>query len=90
MSTELIQSVYSHYIIIGCSIAGLVWGGVNAMFVSDYFTHQPMLRHERYFAYKSKLFRAFDLTSFFSLFSAGQQGGAGRQQNPRQQENASG
>ena len=31
----LVQSVYSHYIIIGCSIAGLVWGGVNAMFVSN-------------------------------------------------------
>lgn len=33
-SPEIIQSVYSHYIIIGCSIGGLVWGGVNAMFVS--------------------------------------------------------
>ena len=34
MSQELIQSAYSHYIIIGCSVGGLVWGGVNAMFVS--------------------------------------------------------
>lgn len=30
----LIKSDYSHYIIIGCAIGGLVWGGVNAMFVS--------------------------------------------------------
>lgn len=34
MSQELIQSAYSHYIIIGCSVGGLVWGGVNAMFVN--------------------------------------------------------
>ena len=32
--TELIASQYSHYIIIGCSVLGLVWGGVNATFVS--------------------------------------------------------
>ena len=32
--TELIASQYSHYIIIGCSVVGLVWGGVNATFVS--------------------------------------------------------
>jgi len=30
----LVKSEYSHFIIIGCSIAGLVWGGVNAMFVN--------------------------------------------------------
>lgn len=30
----LVKSEYSHYIIIGCSIAGLVWGGINAMFVN--------------------------------------------------------
>ena len=29
-----IESNYSHYIICGCSVLGLVWGGVNAMFVS--------------------------------------------------------
>ena len=31
----LVKSEYSHYIIIGCSIAGIVWGGINAMFVSN-------------------------------------------------------
>ena len=29
-----IESGFSHYIIIGCSVLGLVWGGVNAVFVS--------------------------------------------------------
>ena len=33
----LVKSEYSHFIIIGCSIAGLVWGGINAMFVSNLF-----------------------------------------------------
>ena len=32
---SIIESVWSHYIIIGCSVVGLVWGGVNAMFVSN-------------------------------------------------------
>ena len=34
MSSTLIESGYSHYIIIGTSVVGLVWGGVNAMLVS--------------------------------------------------------
>jgi len=29
-----IESVWSHYLIIGCAVAGCVWGGINAMFVS--------------------------------------------------------
>jgi len=29
-----IESVWSHYLIIGCAVAGCVWGGFNAMFVS--------------------------------------------------------
>ena len=33
-SDELMQSVYSHYIIIGCSVAGIVWGAINAHWVS--------------------------------------------------------
>lgn len=33
-SDELLQSVYSHYIIIGCSVAGIVWGAINAHWVS--------------------------------------------------------
>ena len=33
-TTSIIESGYSHYIIIGCSIAGIVWGGINAVFVS--------------------------------------------------------
>ena len=37
--SELIQSGWSHYAIIGCSVVGLVWGGINAMFVS----HKPEL-----------------------------------------------
>ena len=32
--TELIESGWSHYVIIGCSVVGLVWGGINAMLVS--------------------------------------------------------
>jgi len=35
VDTILVKSEYSHFIIIGCSIAGLVWGGINAMFVSS-------------------------------------------------------
>ena len=50
MSTELIQSVYSHYIIIGCSVAGLAWGAVNAMFVSDYSSRLSLSGRRRYFA----------------------------------------
>jgi len=34
MSTTFIESSYSHYLIIGCSVLGLVWGGVNAALVS--------------------------------------------------------
>jgi hypothetical protein len=30
----LIESVWSHYVIIGCASVSLVWGGINAMFVS--------------------------------------------------------
>ena len=30
----VLVSEYSHFIIIGCSVLGLVWGGINAMFVS--------------------------------------------------------
>ena len=32
--TELIASGFSHYVIIGCSVFGLAWGGINACFVS--------------------------------------------------------
>ena len=32
--TEMIASGFSHYVIIGCSVFGLVWGGINAIFVS--------------------------------------------------------
>ena len=32
--TELIASGFSHYVIIGCSVFGLAWGGINAIFVS--------------------------------------------------------
>lgn len=31
---SIIESGYSHYIIIGCSVAGIAWGGINAIFVS--------------------------------------------------------
>jgi len=34
MSQELIESSYSHFLIIGGACLGLVWGGVNAHFVS--------------------------------------------------------
>ena len=34
MTTDLIASGFSHYVIIGCSVFGLVWGGINACFVS--------------------------------------------------------
>jgi H(+)-translocating pyrophosphatase len=30
---EYLVSVYSHYIIIGCSVAGIVWGAINAHWV---------------------------------------------------------
>ena len=32
---EFIQSVYSHYIIIGCAVGGIVWGAINAHWVSS-------------------------------------------------------
>ncbi len=31
---SIIESGYSHYIIIGLSVAGIAWGGINAIFVS--------------------------------------------------------
>jgi hypothetical protein len=34
MTTEFVQSAYSHYIIIGCSVLGLTWGSINALFVN--------------------------------------------------------
>ena len=32
---SVIESGYSHFIIIGCAVAGIAWGGINAIFVSD-------------------------------------------------------
>ena len=32
--SEVIVSSYSHYLIIGGAVVGLVWGGINANFVS--------------------------------------------------------
>ncbi len=29
-----IESGFSHYIIIGCSVLGIAWGTINAVFVS--------------------------------------------------------
>ena len=31
----LFQTVWSHYFIIGCSLASIVWGTVNVFFVSN-------------------------------------------------------
>ena len=31
---SIIESNYSHYIIIGCSVGGIVWGSINAWWVS--------------------------------------------------------
>ena len=64
----LVKSEYSHYIIIGCSIAGLVWGGINAMFVSNLSVSTFRLS-EMLVASISRVLR---LTLLFSL--AGQQG----------------
>ena len=33
--TELIESSYSHYLIFGGAVVGLVWGGINAHWVSS-------------------------------------------------------
>ena len=44
---ELIKSDYSHFIIIGCAIGGLVWGGINAMFVSTIELSQHCLKTVR-------------------------------------------
>lgn len=33
-ATTFIESHYAHYIIFGCSTLGLVWGAVNAFWVS--------------------------------------------------------
>lgn len=33
-SVSIIESNYSHYIIIGCSVGGIVWGSINAWWVS--------------------------------------------------------
>lgn len=32
--TEFIEARFSQYIIIGCSVVALVWGAVNALWVS--------------------------------------------------------
>ena len=34
-ATPLIASVWSHYVIFGCSIFAILWGGINAMMVSS-------------------------------------------------------
>ena len=64
----LVKSEYSHFIIIGCSIAGLVWGGINAMFVSSLSASTFMLSK----MLVASLSRVLQLTLLFSL--AGQQG----------------
>jgi hypothetical protein len=33
-ATPLIASEWSHYVIFGCSIFAILWGGINAMIVS--------------------------------------------------------
>ena len=33
-TSNVIESTYSHYVIFGCSLFALVWGGVNASMVS--------------------------------------------------------
>lgn len=33
-ATPLIDSVYSHYIIFGCAIFAILWGGLNVLWVS--------------------------------------------------------
>lgn len=33
-STPLIASEWSHYVIFGCSIFAILWGGINALMVS--------------------------------------------------------
>ena len=42
MSSTFIESGYSHYIIIGCSVVGLVWGGINAALVSAKLSASPL------------------------------------------------
>jgi hypothetical protein len=32
-TSNVIESTYSHYVIFGCSLFALVWGGVNASMV---------------------------------------------------------
>jgi hypothetical protein len=34
-AANIIESTYAHWIIFGCAIVALVWGSVNALFVSD-------------------------------------------------------
>ena len=34
-AVEIIASNYSHYIIIGCAVGGIVWGSINAWWVSS-------------------------------------------------------
>jgi hypothetical protein len=46
--TDYIQSSYSHYIIFGGATLGLVWGAVNALFVS--FLSAFRIRQETRFA----------------------------------------
>ena len=33
-ATPLIASVWSHYLIFGCAVFAILWGGLNAMLVS--------------------------------------------------------
>ena len=34
MSASIIESTYSHFIILACSVGGIVWGSINAWWVS--------------------------------------------------------
>lgn len=80
-SEELIKSAYSHYIIIGCSVVGLVWGGVNAMFVSDHLSALFRL------LWSATPYSLMSLTNLIRLLSSltGQQGETWGFQHPSQQ-----
>lgn len=55
MSQELIQSSFSHYLIIGGAVVGLVWGGINAHFVSAPLPSVPCLAQACWLANPSRL-----------------------------------
>ena len=44
-AANVIESTYAHWLIFGCALLALVWGSVNALFVSNLAGRTPDWMH---------------------------------------------